>query len=98
MQGAPADAGLKQATALHKIALTQHETRKAHATTAQSAIDMHAAMQPQEGQQAPMSPASASAAPGPPIPGGPPVRGPDGHFYVHAPHPGGVYQRVLIKP
>jgi hypothetical protein len=99
LQGAPADAGLKQATALHKIALTQHETRKSHATEAQSAIDMHAAMQPPEGQQqAPMSPASASAAPGPPIPGGPPMRAPDGHFYVHAPHPGGVYQRVLIKP
>jgi hypothetical protein len=101
LQGAPADAGLKQATALHKIALTQHETRKSHATEAQSAIDMHAAMQPPEGLEAPqgaaMSPASASAAPGPPIPGGPPVRAPDGHFYVHAPHPGGVYQRVLIK-
>jgi hypothetical protein len=99
MQGAPADAGLKQATALHKLALTQHETRKSHATEAQAAIDMHTALQPPEAEPAAaISQAAASAAPGPPIPGGPPVRGPDGHFYVHAPHPGGVYQRVLIKP
>jgi formin 2 len=29
-----------------------------------------------------------------PVPGGPPVRAPDGNMYVHAPHPGGLYQRV----
>jgi len=29
------------------------------------------------------------------VPGGPPVRAPDGHFYVHAPHAGGLYQRVV---
>jgi len=37
----------------------------------------------------------ASAGPPRPVPGGPPVRAPDGHFYVHAPHAGGLYQRVV---
>ena len=27
--------------------------------------------------------------------GGPPMRAPDGHMYVHAPHAGGMYQRVV---
>jgi hypothetical protein len=30
-----------------------------------------------------------------PQPGGPPVLGPDGHYYVHKPHAGGKYQRVV---
>jgi len=30
-----------------------------------------------------------------PAPGGPPVRAPDGYFYVHAPHARGTYQRVV---
>jgi hypothetical protein len=31
---------------------------------------------------------------GRPVPGGPPMRAPDGHFYVHKPHAGGLYHRV----
>jgi hypothetical protein len=30
-----------------------------------------------------------------PMPGGPPMQAPDGNMYVHAPHPGGLYQRVV---
>jgi hypothetical protein len=30
-----------------------------------------------------------------PVPGGPPVRAPDGNFYVHRPHAGGLYHRVV---
>jgi hypothetical protein len=33
-----------------------------------------------------------------PQPGGPPVRAPDGHFYVHRPHAGGLYHRVVLRP
>jgi chromodomain-helicase-DNA-binding protein 1 len=29
-----------------------------------------------------------------PMPGGPPVRAPDGNLYIHRPHPGGLYHKV----
>ena len=32
-----------------------------------------------------------------PVPGGPPMRAPDGHMYVYAPHAGGLYQRVMMQ-
>jgi hypothetical protein len=32
-----------------------------------------------------------------PVPGGPPMRAPDGHMYVYAPHAGGLYQRVVLE-
>jgi hypothetical protein len=32
-----------------------------------------------------------------PWPGGPPMRAPDGHLYVYAPHAGGLYQRVVMQ-
>jgi hypothetical protein len=33
----------------------------------------------------------------PPVPGGPPTQAPDGHHYIHAPHPGGLYRRVVPR-
>jgi hypothetical protein len=48
-----------------------------------------------------MSGASSGPRPAPaarrPVPGGPPMRAPDGHMYVYAPHAGGLYQRVVME-
>ena len=47
-----------------------------------------------------MSVASSGRAQAPavqrPVPGGPPMRAPDGHLYVYAPHARGLYQRVVM--
>ena len=47
-----------------------------------------------------MSGASSGPRPMPaaqrPVPGGPPMRAPDGHMYVYAPHASGLYQRVVM--
>jgi hypothetical protein len=32
-----------------------------------------------------------------PQPGGPPMQAPDGHWYIHAPHAHGTYQRVVPR-
>ena len=32
-----------------------------------------------------------------PQPGGPPKQAPDGHWYIHAPHAHGTYQRVVPR-
>jgi hypothetical protein len=63
-----------------------------------AANDAMPQVEPQGDQTAPAGPALSSPLPQRPVPGGPPVRAPDGHFYVHAPHPAGIYRRIVVAP
>lgn len=69
---------------------TAHTALQAH-IAANEHLQRMAAPQGQEGGQQP------AQQPARPVPGGPPVQAPDGHFYIHAPHLGGNYHRVVMQ-
>ena len=88
------DAKAAAARAVHSLALAHHETLRAHETSTGTAIDRLNAIQDFQANPAAIAQQATQARP---VPGGPPVRAPDGQLYVHAPHANGLYQRVLLK-
>ena len=88
------DAKAAAARAVHSLALAHHETLRAHETSTGTAIDRLNAIQDFQANPAASAQQATQARP---VPGGPPVRAPDGQLYVHAPHANGLYQRVLLK-